>query len=200
MPRKNDEWTPYGLEAIRQARIWRGRLLAALAALGALLAGTALVETTTTESLRISANGNDVTDSVSIPEPDLPKKQDYVTVSLTPGRVSRVESGNDPAPPQVVERPSAPHAVRASPYPWKLWLLDAVPYALAGGVAALLFRGRGPRAEVNYGVYKGAMPLELLTAHHQRAVVTTRHARASVFGKRRADYLPPETRDGSGEG
>lgn len=199
MARTNDEWTPYGLEAIRQARIWRRRFLGALAALGILLAGMLLVETTTTESISLSANGNDVTDSVSIPEPEAPKGQDKVTVSLTPGRVSRVESGNAPEAPQVVERTSTPQATRASPYPWKLWLLDAVPYLLAGVVALLLFRGR-PQDEVNYGIYKGAMPLEMLTSHQDRAVLTTRHARTSVFGKRRADYVPPEVHEADEEG
>ena len=196
---KQDEWTPYGLEAIRQARIWRRRFLAALAVLGILLLGSLLVETTTTERLSLSANGNEVTDSVSIPEPEKPKGQDKVTVSLTPGRVSRVESGNTPEEPQVVERTSTPRAARASPYPWKLWLLDAAPYLLAGLAGLLLFKGR-PQDEVNYGIYKGSMPLEMLTAHQGRAVFTTRHARTSVFGKRRADYLPPEVQEADEEG
>lgn len=200
MAGKKDDWTPYGLEAIRQARLWRRRLLGALAALGILLLGTLLVETTTTEQLSLSANGNEITDSVSIREPDRPKGDDHVTVSLTPGRVSRVESGNDPTPPQQVERTSAPQAVRASPYPWKLWLLQAAPYLLAGSAALLLFRGRSRHHEVNYGVYKGSMPLEMLTANQDRAVFTTRHAKASVFGKRRSDYLPPDAGEATEEG
>ncbi|HWH08806.1 MAG TPA: hypothetical protein VNX21_06365 [Candidatus Thermoplasmatota archaeon] len=194
---RKDEWTPYGLEAIRQAHLKRRRILGALAALGVLALALLAVETTSTTRLSISANGNEVTDSVSIPEPDKPKGQDYVTIALEPGKVSRVESGNDPTPPQV-ERAAAPQAVRASPYPWKLWALQALPWLLAGLVAYLLAARRGKHDEINYGVYKGAMPLEMVTAHHERLVFTKRWARSSVFGKRRGDYLPPEVQTEEG--
>ena len=194
MAGKQDEWTPYGLEAIRQAHLRRRRVLGALAALCVLGLALVMVQTTTTTSLRLSANGNDVTDGVIIPEPDEPEQEDHVTVALQPGKVSRVESGNDPTPPQV-ERTSAPQAVRATPYPWKLWALKALPWLLAGVVAWLLAARRGKHDEVNYGVYKGALPLEMLTAQHERVVFTKRFARSSVFGKRRQDYLPPEVRE-----
>lgn len=194
MAKTQDDWTPYGLEAIRQAYLRRRRILGALAALGILGLALLMVETTTTSSLRISVNGNDVTDSVSIPEPDEPEQQDHVTVALEPGKVSRVESGNDPVPEQV-ERTSAPQAVRASPYPWKLWALNALPWLLAGLVAWLLAARRGKHDEINYGVYKGSMPLEMITAQHERVVFTKRWAKTSVFGKRRVDHVPPEVRE-----
>lgn len=194
LAKKANEWTPYGLEAIRQATLRRRRIIGLLAGLGVLMLAFLFIDTTTTETLRISANGNDITDSVSIPEPEKPKGEDHVTVALQPGRVSRVESGNDPTPPQF-DRPAAPQAVRASPYPWKYWLLQALPYLLAGLVALLLAGRRGKHDEVNYGIYKGAMPLEMVTAHHERAVFTKRWARESVFGKRREDHLPPEVRE-----
>lgn len=201
MAKQRDEWTPYGLEGIRQAHIRRRRVLGAIAGLCVLALAILVLETTTSEQIRLSANGNEVTDSVNIPEPEENDAKDYVTVSLEPGRVSRIESGNAPGEDQV-DRTSLPSGVRASPYPWKLWLLQLLPYLLAGLVAYLLAKRRGRYDEVNYGVFKGAMPLEMITAEHEASVFTKRWARTSVFGKRRLDHLPPEVASASvnGEG
>jgi hypothetical protein len=43
--------------------------------------------------------------------------------------------------------------------------------------------------EVNYGVYKFALPFEKVTAHHADLVHTGSPVEENPFGKRRADYL-----------
>lgn len=199
MSKEGEVWTPYGLEAIRQSYLRRRRILGALAALGVLILALTVIESTTSSRLALSANGNEVGDGISIPEPEKPEGKDYVTVSLEPGRVSRVEAGKESGEAQI-ERASQPTAVRASPFPWKLWVVQLLPFLLAGLVAYLLAKRRGKHDEVNYGVYKGSMPFEMITAQHSSAVITKRWAKTSVFGKRRLDHLPPEVAEADAEG
>lgn len=198
MSNEGTEWTPYGLEPIRQAHLRKRRILGALAALAVLLLAFTFVETTKSTSLSLSANGRELSGGVTIPEPEKSEAKDYVTVSLEPGRVSRAEAGNEVGGEQV-ERNSMPQASRASPVPWKLWALQLFPWLLAGLVAYLLAKRRGKHDEINFGVYKGAMPLEMMTAQHESAIFTKRWARTSVFGKRRLDHLPPEVAGASEE-
>lgn len=184
-----DDWTPYALEKHRIRHLRRRRLVAILAAIAMLLLVSALFSVSTDRQTRISTNGRD-TGSIEIQDVDLDKsKDDHITVEVQPGRVSRVEAGTDSQAPQV-SRAQAPQLSRAAPYNWSFYLLLYGPYVLVGLLLWLLAKRRSRHDEVNYGVYKGAMPLELLTASHRDAVFTRKLTESSVFGKKRHDHLP----------
>lgn len=184
-------WTPYGLEAIRIGHLRRRRLLGALFALGLALAWLIMFQSTTSSDLSISVNGKDAS-SISLDIPEEEPKDRPVTVALQPGRVTRADTTTNGEPTSVVQRTAAPTFDRAAPLNWNYYVLLYGPYVLLGLALLLLARRRGKHDEVNYGVYKGSMPLEMISASAAREVFTTRHARASVFGKRRSDHLPPE--------
>lgn len=185
------EWSPYGLEAIRIAHLRRRRLLGllALVALGALL--TWGLQTTTTTELDIAVNGNRG-NSIRLDTPDDEPRNKPVTVSLSPGRVTRADTANPAAPQDTPTRSSAPVFDRGVPYNFGGLILLVGPWALLGGAVWLLGKRRGKHDEVNYGVYKGAMPLEMITASASRQVFTRKHARASLFGRKRVDHVPAE--------
>lgn len=191
MSDKSEEWTPYGLEAIRQSYLRRRRILGALIILGILLLSLGTFQSQTKTSISIAVNGEEVGNGIEIDagKEEAPKK--YVSVTLTPGQVSRLETGSGAAPAQVTQN-SVQGESRAAPLPWRLWLMQFAPWLLAGAALYFLVKRRGKHDEINYGIYKGAMPLEMLTAQHESAVFTRRWAKASVFGKGRGDHLPAE--------
>lgn len=184
------EWTPYGLEAIRIAHLRRRRLVAFLflAGLGLLL--WAMSGTTSTSEIDISVNGRRQ-NGISFDIPEEEKKNGPVTVSLSPGKVTRAEAGGAPSSSSV-QRSNAPTFQRDVPYDFGGLLLGVLPWALIALAVWLLAARRGKHDEVNYGVYKGSMPLEMITASASRQVFTRREARASLFGKRRVDHVPGE--------
>jgi len=184
-----EKWTPYGLEAIRVSYLRRRQVLSVLLALG--LAGLwgFMFETTTITQQEIFVNGRRQ-GTISIEEPDIPQ-DGPVTVAVEPGRVTRAESGGGPAS-QEAPRTSAPIFERAAPIPYDIYLIVYGPFVLLGAALYFLAKKRGRHDEVNYGIYKGAMPLELVSAAMAQQVFTSKMAHAGVFGKRRADYLPEE--------
>lgn len=184
------EWTPYGLEAIRIVHLRRRRALALLLMLGLGALAVLMAQTTTTSELDISVNGRRG-NGISFDLPEDQPKDGPVTVSLTPGKVTRAEAGN--APPQSsVQRNAAPSFQREPAYNIGGLLLLVGPWLLIGLAGWLLATRRGKHDEVNYGVYKGTMPLEMITASASRQVFTRREARSSVFGRRRMDHVPAE--------
>lgn len=186
-----DAWTPYGLEAIRVRHVRRRRLWAALAlALLALLI-FAMTGTTTTSRLSILANGQEVGGnqiSIDVPPEDQPKNGP-VTVSLSPGRVTLADTSQS-GPASSVTRANVPQFSGAAPLNWNYYLLLYGPWVLLALAALALAKRRGKHDEINYGVYKGALPLEMISAHARDQIYTSRHAKTSVFGKRREDHLP----------
>lgn len=193
---KNEEaWTPYGLEHIRVRRNRRRRaigLLALLLLLG--LISVLLSQTTTpTTDTQIFANGNKVSDNGIVIEPPTPSAApaDHVTVGIEPGKVTSATTGSE-TQGSTLQRGSLPVPTRAAPYNWGAYMLLYGPYVLAGLTVLYFAKRKGKSDEVNYGVYKGAMPLEMITASHEAEVVTRRWAKESVFGKGRDDHLPRE--------
>lgn len=189
---KKDTWTPYGLEAIRVQYLRRRRLLTLIIALG--LAGLWALgfETTTSVTQEIFVNGRRA-NTIDIEVPDQqPQRDGPVTVAVEPGRVTRAESGSGPAAQQPTTRASAPTFERAPAIPFSGYVLVYGPFALLALAALLLAKRRGKNDEVNFGIYKGAMPLELVSASMADRVFTTRMTTRSIFGKRRADYLTEE--------
>jgi hypothetical protein len=187
-------WTPYGLEAIRVSHLRRRR-----AALLALLFFAGLVwlvfapAPTTQNEVQIFANGDRVGGANGLTI-DAPEKEKPVTVAIEPGKITHASAGSAPTSERIDRASSAvPTIPRAIPIPYVANAIKFGPFALLA--LAIWFLGkRKAGTEVNYGVYKGAMPLELITASASRRILTGRKAKASVFGKERADHLPPEAR------
>jgi hypothetical protein len=191
MAKAQEAWTPYGLESIRIAYLRRRRILALLILL--LLLGTiyGFFTQTTTKSTQIFANGNDVTgqNTITIDQNTPSNPNNHVTVSIEPGRVTSATAGGS-AGAASVQHANIPSFDRAPPINWGGYLLLYGPYVLVGLLAWYLAKRRGKNDEVNFGVYKGAMPLEMISATHAGEVFTRRHAKESIFGKRRHDHLP----------
>jgi len=185
-----EPWSPYGLEAIRVAYLRRRRILSILIAIGLAGVWALMFETTTTTTTEIFANGRRQ-GTISIEEPDPPQEDGPVTVEVQPGRVTRAQSGDGEATEQV-QRASAPVFQRDSPIPYRLYVILYGPFVLLAAALYFLAKKRGKHDEVNFGIYKGAMPLELMSHSMANQVFTTRKAASSLFGKRRADYLPEE--------
>lgn len=188
-----DAWTPYGLEAIRHAHLRRKRILGALLLLLLLGLIYSAFQVTTTRSTDIFANGNKVNgaNGIQIQQQDQPDKKDHVTVGIEPGKVTQVNSSSSIGG-STLTRNSLPSFERASPFDWNTYLLLYGPYVLLGLAMWYFAKRRGKHDEVNFGVYKGALPLELITASHQGEVFTKSWVKESIFGKRRSDHLPRE--------
>lgn len=186
-----DGWTPYGLEAIRIRHIRRRRLLSLLMILALVGLWFVMFENTTTTTTEIFANGKRAGNGIQIDEPEQPKEKGPVTVSLSPGRVTRADTSEQVGGSSIT-RPNAPVIERAAPYNWTAYLLLYGPFVLLGLAAWFLGKRQGPHDEVNFGIYKGAMPLELITASARAHVITRREARGSIFGKTPRDHLPAE--------
>ena len=188
-----DAWTPYGLEAIRHAHLVRKRILGALLLLVLLALVFSAFQVTTTRSLDIFANGNKVNGpgGIQIEEPARVDKKDHVTVGIEPGKVTQVNSSSSIGS-STITRSSLPSFDRAAPFNWNTYLFLYGPYVLLGLAMWYFAKRRGKHDEVNFGVYKGALPLELITASHQGEVFTKSWVKQSIFGKRRSDHLPRE--------
>lgn len=185
-------WTPYGLEAIRVGYLRRRRILAAIFALGLCGLWLLMFTTTTTVQQDIFVDGNRVGGSaISITEPEK-AKDGPITVALDPGRVTRAESGGPTAPGTQVAKTSAPTFTREAPIPYKGYIYMYGPIVLLVLAALLLAKKKGKHDQVNYGIYKGAMPLELVSASMSSHIFTNRMAKSGLFGKRRVDHLPDE--------
>jgi hypothetical protein len=185
-----DSWTPYGLEAIRIRYLRRRRILSILIALSLGSVWLLMFETTTSTQTDIFVNGERQGNGIQIDEPEQ-QRDGPVTVAVQPGRVTRAESGG-PGEEQQVSRTSAPTFSRAPPVPFDAFIIIYGPFILLAMAAYFLAKKKGKHDQVNYGIYKGAMPLELVSASMSKHVFTTRMAKTGLFGKRRADHLPDE--------
>lgn len=191
----DEEWTPYGLERYRVAK-QRTRRFAVLGLVAALLVGyLALADQTTTRETEIFANGQKQGQIGINLDTDLPgasKSRPDATIQVSPGQTARIDTGTQQeaqAAPAVT-----PPKYEVDPIDWLALLLAIGPFALLATILWLGFRRRAvPEDEVNYGVYKGAMPLEMITASHAHLVLTPKRAKASLFGKSREDYVPDES-------
>ncbi|MHB8604814.1 MAG: hypothetical protein ACYDCK_06115 [Thermoplasmatota archaeon] len=177
-------WTPYGLEAIRQAYLRRRRVIAAVVVLALALAWFVFLTSGTSRTTGIFANGKEGTIELDVPAA---QKDKPVTVAISPGKTAEVLSDNTPAPSTTTRNGAAAPAT-ATPVNWAAYAVQYGPYIALGTLLWAIWR-RKPTEEVNFGVYKGAMPLEIITASHAHLVLTTKPARASLFGKRRADFV-----------
>lgn len=189
MPDERPEWTPYPHEEVRVRLLWRKRILLGLL-IGALFLFWALslgITGDTEESLQIYGDDGG---SVQIQQPDQQQRdRPAATVSLRPGETAQLKEdlrlGDQPAERQ---GRGAPVPDRPEGIPFTGLLLLLAPF-LAALAAWRYLSTQGASTEVNYGVYKGALPLELVTASHAKHVQTGSEVLENPFGKARSDYL-----------
>lgn len=191
MPQPPSEpWSPYGLEAHRVALLRRRqRLLLAAIVLGFLgllaVLATSIDDTTSIDTF--GGQGGRV-DLGQLPERPRGKP---TTLTVAPGRTTVMDQPIQPEVRPPRERGEAPAGETG-----RFNLLGLLGNLLPplGGAVWLWRVGKrkvaGPLEQVNLGVYKGAMPLEMVSAQHRRFIFTGEMARASLFGKGREDHLP----------
>lgn len=186
-------WTPYPHEELRVNLLWKKRIiLAVILGLLFLLWALSLNVNTDTETQLEVFGGDGSTVTV-----DRPDDQDQVSpaasVTLRPGETARLNEdltltdGDTQPGDQGAQIPEQPPGI-----PFLGLLLLIGPFILA----FLLWRylgTRGTSTEVNYGIYKGAMPLEAITATHRKLVETGKRVDENPFGKVRSDYLRDAT-------
>lgn len=189
----DDGWTPYGLEAFRQRHLKRRRrtvlvlvLVVAVAYVGLLQFG---IDSQTTTTIDTFGGGDG--DSLTIDRPQEERRTPDATLTISPGELntppSAIQASDDGA-----SGPPAPGGDRPTVEPiyWPGLLVRwGIPLGLLL-VGYLVGRGRGKSEEVNYGVYKGAMPMEKISARYSHLVETTRATYQDPFGKRRPHYVP----------
>lgn len=191
MSAKKQAWTPYGLEAIRVSYLRRRRILSLLIALGLAGIWMFMFETTTSTTQDIFVNGRRQ-GTIEIDVPEQERNDGPVSVAIEPGRVTRAESGDAPGSGDSTPRVNAPIFERGSPIPYRQYVILYGPFVLLAAALYFLAKKRGKHDQVNYGIYKGAMPLEMISNSMSNQVFTTKLAKAGLFGKARADYLPEE--------
>lgn len=192
-----ESWTPYGLEAIRIRHLRRRRILATLLLVAAMLVILLTIDSGTRTLPEIFANGNKVSSGNNQIQIDLPDEQKPkngpVTVAISPGRVTLADTQQS-GPESTVQRTSLPTLDRGNALNWNYYLLLYGPWALLGLALLFLAKRKSTAHEVNYGVYKGSMPLEMISAAARDRVFTTREAKTSLFGRRAEDHVPVATR------
>lgn len=195
-----EEWTPYGLEAIRARILWRRRImaivLAVVVALAILLLFAALSKKTYETEISLAGGSGDNTIEVETKDADELRSKP-LTIAVSPGGITLVGNGltdGEGAADRLSRasvnypfiRGETPFNFLSLMFPWGLLILLAW---------AIWSAGRGEHnasAEVNFGIYKGTAPLEIVTASYRHLVVTQRLAHAPIFGKEREDYLPED--------
>lgn len=186
-----ETWTPYGLERYRAQGLRKRRVFAIGAVLVLALAWALFTERTIESSTDVLAGGGGNTVGIVSPQQREQTGPDAV-VSVRPGGITQATAGEPQAQEGTGSTPVGPPQFAATPVNWPLLLLRYLPFALLGFVLWAGFRARpGKSDEVNFGIYKGAMPLEMITASHAHVVVTSKEARASLFGRSREHYVPP---------
>lgn len=191
---ESNVWTPYPHEDVRVQLLWRKRIiLAVILGLLFLLWALSLNVTTDTEE-QLTVYGGDGS-SVTVDRPDDSSTQPAASVTLTPGETARLDDDltlEDESSQSGQRSGQIPDQPEGIPFLGLLLLLG--PFILA----LLLWRylaNQGASTEVNYGVYKGALPLELVTATHSDLVLTGKRVEHNPFGKGRTDYLRDAAED-----
>lgn len=184
-------WSPYGLEAHRVALLRkRQRLLAAGILLGLLVLAGILVNSIRTQDEVNAFNGD--AGRVNLDRPDAIRSKP-TTLTVSPGRTSvlqqPLQEERAPRPATAPLSDSEKGAIN--------WMGVLSSFAPPLGLALVAWRyGKGKLThgldEVNLGVYKGALPYEMHTAHHKKYVFTRDLARAHLFGKGPSDMLPQQ--------
>lgn len=185
-----EAWTPYGLEAIRVTYLRRRRILSLLIALGLAGVWAFMFETTTTSSQEIYVNGKKA-GGIELDVPNQERNDGPVTVEISPGRVTSAATGGSTGTDET-PRTFAPTFTREPPINYTAYAIIYGPYLLLAAALYFLSKKRGKHDQVNFGIYKGAMPIEMISHSMAAQIFTSKKAKTGLFGKRRADYLPEE--------
>lgn len=184
---EDDPWTPYPHEGVRVSLLWRKRLILGLI-VGALFAfwATSLGVTTDTDE-DVNIIGEDG-DDISVERSEDDDNEPIASVTLQPGETARMDEdltlGEQEPPPRMgTPAPDPPDGI---PFLGILLLLG--PF-LAALYAWRYLADQRTSNVVNYGIFKGPMPLEMVTASHATLVQTGREVERNPFGKARGDYL-----------
>jgi hypothetical protein len=175
-------WSPYGHERARRALIAQRRAQIAVAALAIAVLYGIFLGLTLEEQSTATERGVEIEQH----------EQKPITVTVTPGRMT--DSSFVDASAQAVEPIEPPrtrveqgNAIVEAVQPF---LTILMPLAAAFWVLSRIgTSAHGKLAELNLGVYKGAMPYELHAARAYKKVFTHRQVDAHVFGKDREDFL-----------
>ncbi|MGQ0534878.1 MAG: hypothetical protein ACT4PT_02270 [Methanobacteriota archaeon] len=193
-------WTPYGNEAYRVAYMRRRRILAVLFFLAVVGLLFAFIATSIERQTSLSTVGGG--DSVAIPR--APQQNGTaqqgggpVTVEIRPGRVTIARSFEGSNLEQTSTRSGPRPPTDAMPFHGRVNLrpfliLAAILFGLGSLARALASRKTSAMEEVNFGVYKGAMPPELILRVAKKHVVTSKKVERPLFGRRAEDFVPPE--------
>lgn len=181
-------WTPYPHEDVRVHRLWRKRILVGLLLASLFLAWALSLGVTTETEEQLQIYGGDGS-QVSVERPEDDRRQPAATVTLRPGEVARVDDAIDVSEEEG-ERQGQGTPIPEQPpgIPFFGILLLIGPF-LAALLAYRHLASQGDVAEVNYGIYSGPMPYELITHGHASLVRTGEPVEQNPFGKRRRDYL-----------
>ncbi|MGH7320176.1 MAG: hypothetical protein ACRELA_11205 [Candidatus Rokuibacteriota bacterium] len=186
---EGSDWTPYPHEPLRVRLVWRRRFILLALLVAAFILWLTLFKGPATELTETISTVDQEGNVVSVTRDLRPQKSfeaPDARVTVRPGQTARTtpieqtETGDQPTPT------TAPPVRPPSDIPFFGLLILFAPMLLA----LWLFRRFAPPApEVNYGIYKGALPFEIITASHRHLVLTSRRVDENPFGRERADYL-----------
>ncbi len=186
--RDTDEpkWTPYGHESARRQLLVQRHAWLVVGAIGVAMFYAMFLGLTFSVETDVQSGG-----TVDIER----EEQKPMTVTVAPGRAPAFAT-SDAQEPDGRDAPSVereedglilstvrPILPVVLPLVGAFWLLSRV------GASS-----RGKLAELNFGVYKGAMPYEMHTVGRYKQVFTHRRVEDHVFGKSREDFLPEPVR------
>jgi hypothetical protein len=194
---EDDPWTPYPHEEVRVGLLWRKRLILAAIVGGLFLFWAMSLGIDTTESENEVDILGEEGDEVEV-ERSEQQNEPVASVTLQPGETANLDEdldlGQQEQPPQLGTPPPQPQD--GIPFTGLLLLLG--PF-LAAYYAWRYLQDRTTSTVANYGVFKGPLPLEMVTASHASMVRTGREVERNPFGKARGDYLRDALNDPSRE-
>ena len=180
-----EDWTPYALETHRVHAIRRRRIFAILAFLLLATAWLTWSIANTTRTFETGFGGQSGTVDVAI------KGRKPITLEVSPGRLTATPEAIQDDSPQLPSFGGNNRLFAEKPINFSFFLSFLLPVLILAGLAYIFGRRRTRGIEeVNYGIYKGAMPLEMISASYRHLVITNRQAQGPLFGKDRADYVP----------
>lgn len=170
--------------------MWRRRLIILGVVVAILLAWLTIFQVETREVEIITATNQDGS-TVTVQRDQRPNRGfegPDATITVTPGETARTQPIQQPADPQQTP-PQGPQPPPNPPSGIPFFGIAAILGPILFVIWLLRKMGAVTTSEVNYGVYKGAMPLEMITAEYAHLVRTSKAVEQNPFGKARSDYL-----------
>lgn len=194
---KSDAWSPYLHEPYRIRRLRRKQIILAAIAMLLIIAWLLYLfsQMGTNTNIQIFGSTGGSAKASSIPgavgeNSSFSQTPQIVTITVNPGYTV---AANFTDPRISTERLQAPPIQQERDKGKIYWINIAIPLL---PIAVVLFSAVKiigfVKSEVNFGIYKGAMPLELHTTK-KKLVFNNELQKTNVFGKDRSEYdLEPE--------